>query len=67
MPALGTSLFLVAVGAILAFAVGGTAMGVSLCTVGVILLVVGGVGILMSCLFLTSFAPFGRHDDVYIR
>lgn len=67
MPALGTSRFLVAVGAILAFAVGGTAMGVSLYTVGVILLVVGGVGILMSLLFLTSFAPFGRHDDVHIR
>ena len=67
MPALGMSLFLIALGAILAFAVGGSAMGVSFYVIGVILLIVGGIGILMSLLFLTSFAPFGRHDDVHIE
>lgn len=69
MPALGFSLFLVAVGAILAFAVSGSAWGVSLYTVGLILLGVGILGVLMAMLFLTSFAPFGHHDrdvDVHV-
>lgn len=60
---MGLSLFLLAIGAILAFAVGGTAVGVSLYTVGIILLIVGGIGLLMSALFLTSWAPFASHDD----
>ena len=63
MPALGFSLFLIAVGAILAFAVNVSVSGVSLYTVGIILLVVGVIGALMSMLFWTSFAPFARHDD----
>ena len=63
MPAMGLSLFLLAIGAILAFAVGGTAAGVSLYTVGIILLIVGAIGIVMSMLFLTSWAPFAAHDE----
>lgn len=63
MPALGISLILVAVGAILAYAVDATAQGVNIDTVGVILMVVGGIGILASLLFLMSFSPFGSHDD----
>jgi hypothetical protein len=62
MPALGLSLLLLAVGAILAFAVGGAYAGISLYTVGIILLIVGGIGIVMSMLFLTSWAPFGSRD-----
>ncbi len=64
MPALGLSLFLVAVGAILAFAVNVSVSGVSIYAVGVILMVVGAVGLLLSLLFWTSFAPFGRRDTV---
>jgi Domain of unknown function (DUF6458) len=63
MPALGFSLFLIAVGAILAFAINVSVSGVSLYTVGIILLIVGVVGALMSALFWTSFAPFGHRDD----
>ncbi len=63
MPALGISLLLIAVGAILAFAVNTTAAGIEVQTIGVILLVVGGLGILMSLLFLMSFSPFGSHDS----
>lgn len=59
MPALGLSLFLLAVGAILAFAVNVTVTGLSIATVGVILMVVGFVGMMLSLLFWTSFAPFG--------
>jgi hypothetical protein len=44
---IGTSLFLIAVGAILKFAVTLTIAGIDLHTVGVILMVVGGVGLII--------------------
>jgi hypothetical protein len=44
---IGTSLFLIAVGAILKFAVTLNVAGVDLHTIGVILMVVGGVGLLI--------------------
>lgn len=62
MPALGISLFLIAIGAILAFAVSTTVSGVEIQTIGLILMGVGGLGILMALLFLMSFSPFGSHD-----
>jgi uncharacterized membrane protein YuzA (DUF378 family) len=52
----GTSIFLIAVGAILKFAVTATVSGISLATVGVILIVVGIAGLLVSLLWLTAFA-----------
>lgn len=71
MPALGFSLFLVAVGAVLAFAVNASVSGVSIYAVGIILLIVGVIGVVMSMLFWTSFAPFARHDavhdDIHVR
>ena len=60
----GTSIFLIAVGAILAFAVNVTVSGVDIRTMGTILMVVGIIGLVFSLLFLASFAPFGTHDDV---
>lgn len=62
MPAMGISLFLIAAGAILAFAVSSTVSGIQVQTIGVILMAVGGLGILMSMLFLMSFSPFGNRD-----
>ena len=63
---IGVSVFLIAVGAILSFAITWTAQGVNLDTVGVILMIVGAIGLLMSMLFWSSFAPFGggapRHE-----
>jgi hypothetical protein len=50
---IGTSIFLVAVGAILKFAVTATVSGIDLATVGVILMVVGVVGLILSLLLLT--------------
>ena len=47
---LGVSIFLLAVGAILVFAVNADVSGVSLDAVGVILLVAGAVGLLWSLL-----------------
>jgi hypothetical protein len=59
---IGVSIFLLAVGAILAFAVEVTAEGVDLNTVGVILMVVGGIGLLFSMLFWSSWSPYRRDD-----
>ena len=56
---IGISIFLLAVGAILTFAVDVTTRGVNLDTVGVVLMVVGAIGLLMSLLFWSSFGPPG--------
>lgn len=65
---IGISVFLLAVGAILTFAVEVTAEGVNLDTVGVILMIVGALGLLMSMLFWSSFAPFaGSRSATYVR
>lgn len=60
--ATGTSLVLIAVGAILAMAVNYQTAGVDINAIGVILMVVGIIGLVFSLLFLASFAPFGRRD-----
>lgn len=60
---IGISIFLIAVGAVLAFAVNVAVEGVELYTVGVILMIVGGVGLLASLLFWSDFAPRRRRGD----
>lgn len=50
---IGTSIFLIAVGAILKFAVTTSVSGIELATVGVILMVVGVIGLLLSLLILS--------------
>ena len=67
MPTLGISLILMAVGAILAFALQWRAEGIDLTVVGVILMVIGALGAVLSMLFWTSFAPYGRRDGRDIR
>ena len=62
MPTLGISLILVAVGAILAFALQVRTEGIDLTVVGVILMIVGTLGAVLSMLFWTSFAPYARRD-----
>ena len=51
---IGTSIFLIALGAILRFAVTATVSGVSIQTIGLILMVAGVVGLVLSLLFWTS-------------
>lgn len=51
----GISLFLIAIGAILLFAVNATVAGVSINTIGVILLIVGAIGMLYA-LFVRASA-----------
>jgi hypothetical protein len=55
---IGASVFLIAVGAILRFAVADTVDGVALGTIGVILMVAGGIGLLATLLLST-----GRRGD----
>ncbi len=55
---IGVSVFLLAVGAILTFAVDITVQGLDLHVVGVILMIVGALGLLISALFLSSFSPY---------
>jgi hypothetical protein len=63
----GISLFLLAVGAVLAFAVNYQVNGVDIAAVGWILMAVGCLGIMMYLLFLASFAPFYRGDETRTR
>jgi hypothetical protein len=64
---LGISLFLIAVGAILRFAVTATVAGVSIQTVGVILMVVGVIGLVLSFIFWASWGGIGRRTTVVDR
>jgi hypothetical protein len=52
---IGVSLILIAVGAILTWAVEATASGIDINAVGVILMIVGGVGLLISLVFWSSW------------
>jgi hypothetical protein len=51
---IGTSLFLIAVGAILYFAVNATISGLEIATIGLILMIIGVVGLVISLVFLNS-------------
>ena len=57
---IGTSIFLIAIGAILNYAVSVQTDGVNLHTVGVILMVVGAIGVLLSLIFWSSWGGFHR-------
>ena len=56
---IGVSLILIAVGAVLAFAVHVSGHGFNLHTIGIILLAVGAIGALMSMIFWSSWGGFG--------
>ena len=58
----GVSIFLIAVGAVLTFAVNATVSGLSLATVGVILMIVGALGLIVD---LAIFMP--RRRQVVVR
>jgi hypothetical protein len=60
---IGVSILLIAVGAILAFAVNVTTSGIDLDTVGVILMIVGLLGLLLSLVFWSSWGGFGGARD----
>jgi hypothetical protein len=69
---IGVSIFLLAVGAILTFAVeartaAGTAGWLDLNVVGVILMIIGAIGLLFSMLFWSSWSPYRRDERVVTR
>jgi hypothetical protein len=55
---LGVSIFLIAVGAILTWAVNASVSGLELDTIGVILMVVGALGLVLSMIFWSSWGGF---------
>jgi hypothetical protein len=55
----GTSIVLIAVGAILRFAVSVTTTGFNLHTIGLILMIVGILGLIISMFFWSSWGGFG--------
>ncbi|HLI55642.1 MAG TPA: hypothetical protein VKY26_01290 [Actinomycetota bacterium] len=56
---LGTSILLIAIGAILDFAIQVNTRGFNLHTIGVILMVVGIIGVILSLIFWSSWGGFG--------
>jgi hypothetical protein len=56
----GTSIFLIAVGAILRYAVTATVSGIDIATVGLILMIAGIAGLVLSFLYLLVVAPRRR-------
>ena len=66
--AIGSSIFLIAIGAILKFAVDWQTDGIDLGVVGIILMIVGFVGVLASLVWADSFGRRGPRDaDVVVR
>ena len=60
---ISTSLVLIAAGAILKWAVSATVSGVNLHTVGVVLMIVGAVGLVLSLIFWSSWGGFGARKN----
>ena len=57
---LGTSIFLIAVGAILRYAVTASTSGINIATVGLILIIVGIVGLVLSIFWMLTWSPRRR-------
>jgi Co/Zn/Cd efflux system component len=63
---IGTSLFLIAVGAILYWAVDASISGLEIQTIGLILMIVGVIGLLISLFFISSMRR-GTSDRTVVR
>lgn len=67
--AIGTSIFLIAVGAILRFAIQDSIEDIDLSIVGLILMIVGGIGLLIGIWMTTRYTDRTRpavRDDRYV-
>jgi hypothetical protein len=62
---IGTSIFLIAVGAVLKFAVTATVAGISIQTAGLILMLVGVLGLVIGLFMLASQRRQGTREVVY--
>ena len=59
---LSLSIFLIAIGAILAWAVNAEVSGIDVQVAGVILVIVGVIGLIASLVFWSSWGGFGTRD-----
>ena len=57
---IGTSIVLIAIGAVLRFAISVSTSGFSIHTIGVILMIAGAVGLVISLLWLTAWSDRTR-------
>jgi lipopolysaccharide export LptBFGC system permease protein LptF len=64
---IGVGIFLVALGAIMAFAMEATTPGINVNTLGIILLLIGLVVVLYSLLFGSNLSPWGQRRIVVRR
>jgi len=66
---LGVSLFLIAAGAILVWGVNATVAGLDVNAIGVILMVVGIIGLILSMIFWSSWGGVGgaRRRSTYVE
>jgi Domain of unknown function (DUF6458) len=65
---IGVSLVMIAVGAILTWAVTAEVSGIDITTVGIVLMVVGAVGAVLSLVFWSSWGGFGSyHRETVVR
>jgi hypothetical protein len=65
---IGVSLFMIAAGAILDFAVHvDNSRGVNWNTIGAILMIVGALGLIASLIFWNSWGGFSGRRDVYVE
>jgi hypothetical protein len=64
---IGVSLLLIAVGAILIWAVNAEVAGIDIDAVGVILLIVGALGVVLSMMFWSSWGGFGGRRETVVR
>ena len=63
---IGVSVFLIAVGAVLAFAVNLTVSGLELDTIGVILMVVGAIGLVVSLIMFGGWNRRSVVEETYV-
>jgi len=64
---ISVSLVLIAVGAVLTWAVTATASGIDLNVVGVILMIVGAAGLILSLIFWSSWGGFANSSTTVVR
>ena len=64
---IGVSVFLMAVGAIMTFALETTAKGIDLDMVGIILMAVGALGLVLTLLFWRDATPWAGRDRTVVR
>lgn len=60
---ISTSLVMIALGAILYWAVTATVAGLSVNTIGVILMIAGAIGLLLSLVYWSSWGGFGSRRE----